>query len=128
MKLTDKERDQLWGEDGPYSEVDLVVEERILDDSVSRVFVEVNVHINPLTFRLIKQYRREFKDDEKIQQLLDHADWRGQKFGYVSCAFRREYTDEKVMAEAKMHLKYTRETVIKTHKYVMKIISNLENI
>ena len=128
MRLTDKERDQLWGEDGPYSQTNLMIQERILDDGVSRVFIEVTVDINPFTYRLIEKNRKEFADDEMIRQLLDHSDWRGQKFGYVSRAFCREYTDEKVMKEAKVHLKYARATVIKMHKYVMKIIANLEGI
>ncbi|MBU0578536.1 hypothetical protein KKE34_01495 [Patescibacteria group bacterium] len=38
LKLTQKQRDQLWGLDGPYSEAKLIIETRILDDTVSRVF------------------------------------------------------------------------------------------
>jgi len=41
MKLTKKQRDQLWGESGPYSEAKIITETRILDDEVSRVFVVV---------------------------------------------------------------------------------------
>jgi hypothetical protein len=59
--------------------------------------------------------------------LLDHSDWRGQKHGYVSCAFAGEYIDEEVMKAAQFHLKYARENIIKMHKYVMKIISNLDS-
>lgn len=39
MKLTEKQREKLWGESGPYSQVNLKIENRILDDSLSRVFV-----------------------------------------------------------------------------------------
>lgn len=39
MKLTPKQTDGLWGETGPYSQVQLIVETRILNNSVSRVFV-----------------------------------------------------------------------------------------
>ncbi|MBI2634831.1 hypothetical protein HYW82_04155 [Candidatus Peregrinibacteria bacterium] len=53
MKLTQKQRDQLWGEHGPYSEAKLITETRILDDQVSRVFVVVEVAINPLTYEII---------------------------------------------------------------------------
>lgn len=56
MKLTKKQIDELWGETGPYSQVDL---------------------INPLTYELIKKHRAQFTDDLKILQLLDHADYRG---------------------------------------------------
>lgn len=48
MKLTKKDTDKLWGEEGPYSEARLIVETRILDDRVSRIFLVVEVSINPL--------------------------------------------------------------------------------
>lgn len=127
MKLSDKERTELWGDDGPYSEVKLMIQERILDDSVSRVFIEVEVHINPFTYRLIKKNRKEFIDDEMLQQLLDHCEWWGMKDGYVANSFSEEFYDEEVMKKAQIHLAYSRETIIKMHKYVMKIISNLED-
>ncbi len=126
MNLTDKERDKLWGDDGPYSQANIIIQERILDDSVSRVFLEVEADINPLTYEIIKKNRDEFSDDPMIQQLLDHADYRGQKFGYVTCAFHREYIDESVMDDARKALEYTRKTIIKMHKYVMKVLGNLD--
>lgn len=101
MKLTQKKKEELWGETGPYSEAWLVTETRILDDSVSRIFIAVEVHINPFTFKLIQQNQEQFADDPMIQQLLDHSEFRGQSYGYVSCAFLDEYTDETVMNEAK---------------------------
>ena len=124
MKLTQKQRDKLWGEDGPYSQAQIIIEERILDDSVSRVFVDVEVHINPFTFGLIKKNRDLFTDDIMIQQVLDHAEFRGQLYGYVSCVFRNEYRNEDVMKEAKEHLMYTRNTIIKMHKFVLRLIRN----
>lgn len=122
MKLTQKQRDKLWGEDGPYSEAQIIIEERILDDSVSRIFVDVEVHINPFTFELIKENRDLFADDVMVQQMLDHTDFRGQSHGYVSCAFRNEYRNEDVMKEAKEHLKYARKTIIKMHKFVLDLL------
>lgn len=46
MKAKQREKqysvvDQLWGGEGPYSEAHLIIETRILDDKVSRVFVVV---------------------------------------------------------------------------------------
>jgi len=57
MKLTQKQIDQLWGEHGPYSEAKLIIETRILDDRVSRIFIVVEVAINPLTFEIISKIR-----------------------------------------------------------------------
>lgn len=122
MKLTQKQRDKLWGEDGPYSEAHLTIETRILDDSVSRIFVSVEVHINPFTYETIKQNRDRFDDDILIQQLIDHSEYRGQAFGYVSCAFQDEYTDENVMREAQEHLDYAKRTIIKMHKFVLDLL------
>jgi len=122
MKLSKKQLDRLWGGDGPYSQASLIFETRILDDKVSRVFLNVEVNVNPLTFEIILQNRAEFKDDPMIQQLLDHAEDRGQKFGYVSSAFQDEYTGKKVLVEAKKRLKYAEKTLVKMHKFVMNLL------
>ncbi|HZE87494.1 MAG TPA: hypothetical protein VE090_04810 [Methylomirabilota bacterium] len=123
MKLTQKQREKLWGEDGPYSEAWLIFETRILDDSVSRVFINVEVHLNPFTYETIKKNRKLFADDPLIQQVLDHSDYRGQPHGYVTCAFLTEYTDDSVMEEAKSHLEYAKSTIIKMHKFVLASIN-----
>jgi hypothetical protein len=58
MNLTDKQIAELWGGDGPYSEAKFIIESRILDDSVSRVFLRVEVNINPFTYRIIKNIEK----------------------------------------------------------------------
>src|SRR3989338_9950416 len=84
-KLTQKDHEKMWGEDGPYSQVRLCEETRILDDSVSRIFLVVEAEINPFTFEYVRNCREHFADDEPVLQLLDHAEYRG-KFGYVVSA------------------------------------------
>lgn len=121
MKLTKSQKDKLWGEDGPYSQVQLIIETRILDDSISRIFVLVEVHINPLTFEIIKENRDQFKDDKMIQQIIDFSEFRGDEFGYVSCAFQKQHT-LKVLKEANHHLEYAEMTIIKMHKFVMDLL------
>ena len=128
MRLTRKQKDKLWGEEGPYSEAWLIVETRILDNSVSRIFVSVEVHINPFTYENIKQNRDQFADDPMIQQLLDHSEFRGQPHGYVSSAFQDEYKDENVMLEAKEHLEFAKSTIIKMHKFVLEILHTNTNV
>ena len=122
MQLTQQQIDQLWGETGPYSQANLTIQTRILDDKISRVFLVVEVDINPLTYEFIENHRSQFSDDPKILQLLDHSEYRGQHFGYVTSAFEAEYTDESVMREAQERLKYATETLIKMHKFVMDLI------
>jgi len=122
-KLNKKQIDMLWsgGGKGPYSQAKLIKEVRILDDKVSRVFLVVEVEINPTTFKSVEKYRNneEFKNNIAIQQLLDHSDYRGPKFGYVSMAFKEEYTDEKILIEAELALQRSQSTIIKMHQFIM---------
>ena len=67
MKLTKKHQEKIWGESGPYSQVNLKIENRILDDAVSRIFVIVETELNPFTFELIKKNSEKFKNDKMIQ-------------------------------------------------------------
>ncbi|MEK7104952.1 MAG: hypothetical protein AAB868_02845 [Patescibacteria group bacterium] len=126
MKLTKKQIDMLWGETGPYSQANLKKQVRILDDKISRVFLVVEVEINPTTFEIVEKYRDgdEFKEDIKIQQLLDHSDFRGPHFGYVSMAFEGEYLNPSVAFNAEAALKYAQDSIIKMHKFVMNNIKS----
>jgi|SRR3989338_5834475 len=118
-KLTKEQIDKLWGGDGPYSQANLTIQTRILDDRVSRVFIEVTVEINPFTFEYVKKYRDKFWKNEMIQQLLDHSENLGGIKGYLSMAFSKEFRDSSVMDEAQKTLEYVRETVIIMHAFVM---------
>ena len=127
MKLTKKQQIMLWsGGEGPYSQANLIKQVRILDDSVSRIFLVVEVSINPTTFEIVKKYRNstEFKDDIMIQQLLDGAEYRGPDFGYVAMAFEREYEDDNVLLSADIALEYSQKSIIKMHKFIMDKISD----
>jgi len=128
MKLSKNQIDKLWGETGPYSQVNLVIQTRILDDKVSHIFLVVEAEINPLTFELVKKHREHFRNDIKIMQLLDNAKYRGLPFGYVACAFEVQYIDESVMEEAQRGLAYTKETIIKMHKFVMNLLDTEKEI
>lgn len=121
MQISDKDREMLWGEEGPYSEAKLVLNTRILGDSISRVMVEVQGHINPTTFRLVKKYRySEFVDDNHIQNMLDHADYWGKKDGYVVSLGEEEYSDDPlVMKRAEEKLRVLKEAIIRMHEFVM---------
>lgn len=122
MKLTKNQREKLWGETGPYSEVHLTRETRILDDRVSRIFISVNVHVNPLTYELIRKNRDQFEDDLRIQQLIDHSEYWSLKDGYVSCAFLKEFTDEEVIKQAELAVEYSKQTIIKIHKFMLELL------
>lgn len=122
MKLTKNQEEKLWGETGPYSEVHLTRETRILDDAVSRIFISVNIHVNPLTFELIKKNRDLFGGDPKIKQLIDRSEYWGLKEGYVSCAFLKEFIDDEVIKEAEIAVEYSKQTIIKIHKFMLELL------
>ena len=118
-KLTKQDYSRMWGEDGPYSQVRLSEETRILDDSISRVFLVVEAEINPFTFEFVQKHRKKFDSDEAVKQLLDHAEFRGE-FGYVVSAGEVELRDEESCDFAQKQKDATIETLIRMHRFVMK--------
>lgn len=126
MDLTAKQTAELWGEDGPYSEARYLIEHRILDDSVSRIFLRVEVNINPFTYKIVKKNRKEFTKDEMIQRILDNSRYLGFKDGYISIPFEAKFMvddDAVVVKEAREVLEETKQAVIRMHKYVIKKIN-----
>ena len=122
MQLTPKQIDELWGETGPYSQVQLIIETRILDNSVSRVFVNVDAQINPLAYKVIKQNRAYFANDEQILQLIDHAKYHGKAYGYVVNSFSQEFVGSDVLEKANIAVEYSKKNVIKIHEFVMDLL------
>jgi len=120
-KLNKRQQEELWGKTGPYSQAHLIKEVRILDNTVSRVFLIVEVDINPTTFECMYKHRSdpEFVDDEAIQQLLDHSEDRRPFSGYVSMAYEREYSELMVITEAELALSRVQKTIVKMHQFVM---------
>jgi hypothetical protein len=118
-KLTKKDYDQMWGEAGPYSEVSLSEQTRILDNTISRIFLVVEAKINPFTFEFILKHRDKFVGDEAMQQLLDHAEFRGPIDGYVVSAGEEELRDQKSFELASSYRKLAVETVLRMHNFVI---------
>jgi len=118
-KLTDGEKEMTWGEDAPYSEAKIVINTRVLGEQVSRVMVEVEVNINPTTFKIIKNNREEFVGDVMMEQLLDTARYMGKGYGYQASAGCEQYTNEGVMKDAQIRLEYAKECLIRMHKFVI---------
>lgn len=118
-KLTSKDYERMWGEDGPYSQARLCEEARILDDRVSRIFLVVEAEINPFTFEYVRERRQEFADDAPVLQLLDHAEYRGQQFGYVVSAGEVGLQDEGSRQFARKQADMTIKTLIRMHAFVI---------
>ena len=125
MDLTAKQTAELWGEEGPYSEVKYLIEHRILDDAVSRVFLRVEVNINPFTYKIVKKNRKEFVNDEMVQKILDNSRYLGFENGYIAVPFEGKFladNDGEITTKARRMLEETKGAVIRMHKYVMKVI------
>lgn len=129
MKLTNKQQDKLWGETGPYSQVNLKFENRILDDSLSRVFIIVEVEINLFTFEMVKKHRVKFKENKLIQDFLDHAEYQGEEYGYVDYVFMEElaqegdmHVNDRPIDAAHEVLAVAQKSVIEMHEFVMELI------
>jgi hypothetical protein len=117
-KLTPKDYERMWGQSGPYSQVRLCEETRILDGSVSRVFLVVEAEINPFTFEYIQKCRQRFRRDEPVLQLLDHAEYRD-NFGYVVAAGEVKLQDEGSRQFARKQAEMTIQTLIRMHTFIM---------
>jgi len=125
MDLTAKQIAELWGGEGPYSEARFVIEHRILDDSVSRIFLRVEANINPFTYKVVKKNRKEFLNDEIVQKILDNSKYLGFKDGYLAIPFEGQFSDEnnkEFIEEAKDILEKTKQAVIRMHKYAIRKI------
>ncbi len=118
-KLSKKEANALWGEFGPYSEVRLTEQTRILDDGISRIFLIAEASINPFTFEWILKNRNKFSDDASLQDLLDHAEYRGPSDGYVVCAGQEEWIDKHSFDLVSAYRKILVEQVLKMHQLVI---------
>ena len=118
LVLTEKQRKEIWGEEGPYSEAYLTFETRIIDDEISKIILKVEVSINPLTFELINQNKDVFLDDRRIQAILEYAEFTNDLRGYEACLFSVPYKSD-MLKIANDVLKETEEAIIKMHKFVM---------
>ncbi|MDA3840773.1 MAG: hypothetical protein PF572_06855 [Patescibacteria group bacterium] len=128
MKLSNKQREQLWGEDGPYSEVNLIFENRILDDKDARNYYYIKIEINPLTFDIVEKNLDDFKDDEWVMSIYESHEEREDGNGYEAYPFRTEYIEKSDYKKAQAALKESKKAVTKMHKYVMQVLGNLNSI
>lgn len=117
-ELTPKDFERLWGKDGPYSEVNLLEQTRVLDDSVSRVFFVVEAVVNPFTIEYIRKHRKAFERDEPVLQLIDHAEERG-IYGYVASAGEVERDMPGAREFAQRQATMSTEAIIRMHAFIL---------
>ncbi len=128
MKLSNKEMEKLWGDGGPYSQVNLIFENRILDDSEARKYFYIHIELNPLTFEIIEKNIDKFKDDEWVMNIMENANFINEQDGYESYPFRIQFLDKDTRKEAEQALEESKKAIIRMHKFVMNVLGNLEDL
>ncbi len=118
-RLTKKDRQRMWGEDTPYSQVNVREETRILGGGISRVFLVVDAEINPFTFEFVASHRKHFKDDAGVSELLKHAEYRGEEYGYVVQAGLVPVTKRDARPFIEQQYLQMVEIVIRMHTFVI---------
>lgn len=118
VKLSKKDKDRLWGEIGPLSQVNLTIKTRIFDDVVYRLLLEIRVLINPYTFEMVQKYKQDFSEDIMAQTLLKNATYIKEDDGYVSYTYSKQY-EPGLIEEALIYREETKKTLIRMHTFVM---------
>jgi hypothetical protein len=117
-KLKTSDFKMMWGGDGPYSQVNIIEQSRVLDTAVSRIFLVVEAEINPFTFEYVEDHIEQFAQDIPVLQLIEHAEYRGE-FGYIVSAGEVESTKKGARAFAETQRQMTLDTIIRMHTFVI---------
>ena len=129
MNLSQEQIEKLWGDGGPYSQVNLVFENRILDESEARRYYYIHVEINPLTFEIVEKNLDDFQNDKEVMGIYETHEEREDGNGYNAYPFRVQVVDEEDdKKEAQKALVEIKKAVIRMHKYAMKVLSNLDKV
>lgn len=118
-RLQPQENADLWGEGGPYSQVQVIREIRILDDSVSRTFHYVTANINPTTFRVLQELKGQIRD-RAILACLAEAEFVSREDGYEWTAYG-ECSESPRMANRVA--KQVTDVVVRMHRLVIQELS-----
>jgi len=127
IKLSKQQSDKIRWETGPYSEVHIDIEDRLLDNYSSRQFVSVYTNINPLTYEIAKQNIESF--DDRIQSLLMTAQDEWQSHWYVVYNFKEQVDYENindvlsVLERAQIAKQILTIDVINLHYFVMDLLN-----
>lgn len=122
VNINKEQSKKLWWVDWPYSEINIVIQDRILDNYISSSRVEVTCSINPLTYEIISQNLDKFIENPEIENIIKtSADW-WQKHWYVSTPFRCPVEHPLAMKEAQRMKKVTTLAVILMHNFVIKLL------
>lgn len=116
-ELTSKEYHDLWWEDWPYSEVELIEQQRILDDKYARRYLQIKFFINPTTYRICKKNIENIKNDY-ILSIFDCAKLKPW-YWYQWIIHSTQYTDEDSRKKVLEIKKNVENAIFEMHKFVM---------
>ncbi len=119
QKLTQRDRDRMWGEECPYSETHIKTQSRILGVSISRIFLVVEAHINPFTFEYIAKHLDFFPANHPFRNLIKNASYEGGSYGYVVQAGQEEFIDQRALKLVHAYLETLTSIVIQMHEFVI---------
>ena len=125
-KLSTQQQAKLWWDEGPYSEVKIIIEDRLLDNYSSRQFVMVNANINPLTWEIANQNIGSF--DDEIQGMLLAAKYQDKKYWYMVSNFMEQVDYENiesilpVLKRAQIAKQRMTQNIIQLHYFVMDLL------
>ena len=125
MQLTQKQRDNLWWKDGPHSLAKLTIDTNIISDKLSRIFIIVDIDINPLTFEIISKNRTYFKNDPVITEILNSVH-ECKSSGYHWEVSRNLYESEADIQKGQCYLHQCQEAIIRMHKFVMELLAPIK--
>jgi len=121
-ELTLKEYDELWWDWWPYSEVEIIEQQRIFDDRPARKYLQVKFFINPTTYRLCKKNLDKFSNPF-IAWIYDRAKLR-RWYWYEWIIYTSQYYEEKIRDEANEHKELVQKAIIEMHNFVSKNFLN----
>ena len=118
MEMTPDRMDGLWGDEGPYSQVQVVREVRILDDRVSRTFFYVKANVNPTTYDTLKAMEARIEDGE-IRGFLSEATFVSDEDGYEWTVYGQKALSPRGANRA---ADQATQAIIRMHQLVMKAL------
>ena len=119
FKLTQSDRERMWGEECPYSETHIKTQSRILGVSISRIFLVVEAQINPFTFEYVAKNLNSFPVDHPVHDLVKNATYEGGSYGYVVQSGQEEFIDQESLKLVNEYLQRLTAVVIEMHEFVI---------
>ena len=115
MAITREQMAGLWGDGGPYSQIHIIRELRILDDRPSRTFYYVKANVNPTTYAVLKGMEAEIEDEE-VRAFLQNASFVSDEDGYEWTVYGQAALSPRGANRASEKVA---EAIIRMHRLVM---------